>query len=288
MDRRLWAEIEPFGVRLCPGDVVALALPTPTLPPATTTNHYVIGRRHALLVDPATPERRGQDAIGNVTMLLQKNGWHFDGLLLTHHHHDHVGAAMALSRQLDLPIWAHAQTAALLDGQVTVHASIADGAVVAQDDDGSQWRALHTPGHAPGHLVLQNDAHLGMIAGDMVAGEGTIVIDPRDGSMAHYLTSLERMSLALPSFLAPAHGALLPDAQSVLHHYRDHRRAREAKVLAALPAKWTQPYDLLPLAYADVPRWHWPLALRALLAHLIHLQEQGLAEKSRNLWRRRG
>ena len=288
MDRKLRAELEPLGVRVLDGDVLALALPTPTLPPATTTNHYVIGRSRALLVDPATPDRRAQDKLHQTLALLTANGWQFQALLLTHHHHDHVGAAMTLSQRMDLPIWAHAATATRLAGEVTVHAEISDGALVAQDADGSQWRALHTPGHAAGHLVLQNDQHLGMIAGDMVAGEGTIVVDPRDGRMADYLASLERMAQAKPAFLAPSHGAVLPDAQAVLRHYREHRLAREAKVRAALPTKWTPPHDLLPAAYGDVARRHWPLALRALLAHLIHLEEQGLAQGERGLWRRAG
>lgn len=286
MDPKLLAEIESLGaVATCDG-LLHVALPTPTLPPATTTNHLIVGHKRALLVDPATPSTRGQQVLFDLVTRLQAQGWRFEALLLTHHHQDHVGAAPALARRLGLPVWAHAATADLLEGQVEVHLRLADGAVVAEDQDGAPWRALHTPGHAAGHLVLHNQVHGGMIAGDMVAGQGTIVVDPDGGSMAEYLQSLARMADASPSFLAPAHGPVLREGAALLQHYIAHRRQREALVLEALTARWTAPHDLLPTAYRDVSRLAWPLALRSLLAHLIHLQQQGLASVRRGKWRR--
>ena len=287
MDPKLLAEIEPLGaVATCDG-LLHLALPTPTLPPATTTNHWIVGHKRALLVDPATPSVRGQEVLVDLVGRLRQQGWRFEALLLTHHHQDHIGAAPQLSARLGLPIWAHAATAELLAGQVEVHGRVEDGAVVAEDQDGGQWQALHTPGHAAGHLVLHNLRHGGMVAGDMIAGQGTIVVDPDGGSMAQYLHSLARMAELAPSLLAPAHGPVLQGGAAVLQHYIAHRRQREAQVLAALPAGWTAPHDLLPIAYRDVSRLLWPLALRSLLAHLIHLEQQGLALVHSGKWRRR-
>ena len=45
-----------------------------------------------------------------------------------------------------------------------------------------------------------------MIAGDMVASVGTILVEAQDGDMIAYLASLERMRAANPSLLLPAHG----------------------------------------------------------------------------------
>lgn len=272
---------------VAPG-LVRIALPTPTLPPATTTNHYVVGRQIALLVDPSAPARTDQDRLCNLLERLANEAGHrVRGLFLTHHHRDHVGAAQALSQRLGLPVLAHPRTAERLAHEIEVHELVQDGEIVAQDDEG-QWQALHTPGHAPGHLVLQHRAHRGMVAGDMVAGEGTILVDPRDGSMGEYLASLQRMADQGPSFLAPAHGPLLADAAATLARYRQHRLAREAKVLEALPANWTAPEDLLATAYGDVSRLAWPIALRSLFAHLLHLAELGHAEMQAQgqLWRR--
>ena len=53
------------------------------------------------------------------------------------------------------------------------------------------WTAFHTPGHAPGHLCLLAESDRSVIAGDMVAGEGTILINPSEGSIREYIHSLE-------------------------------------------------------------------------------------------------
>lgn len=55
-------------------DLLRIALPTPTLPPATTTNHYVVGWQRAVLVDPATPERASQLKLVALLRELQTQG----------------------------------------------------------------------------------------------------------------------------------------------------------------------------------------------------------------------
>lgn len=265
--------------------LVSLALPTPTLPPATATNHYLVGWQRAVLVDPSTPEPRSQQRLSQLIAALRQQGLQVQALFLTHHHRDHAGAAMTLARQLQLPVWAHATTAQLLADSVTVDRMIDDGEDVAQDATGS-WHAVHTPGHAPGHLCLQHSQHRGVVAGDMVAGEGTILVDPSDGNMGQYLASLGRLRTLRPAFLAPAHGPVLHDADALLAHYQQHRLAREARIATALTTSWQEPADLLPTAYGDVSKLAWPLALRSMLSHLLHLQEQGLAQSQDKRWRK--
>ena len=266
-------------------DLLRLPLPTPTLPPATTTNHYLVGERELLLVDPATPHPAAQGQLLDLLDGLTGLGRRLIGLVLTHHHGDHVGAATALAARLNVPILAHEATARLLDGDVAVDHLLAEGDLLLADGSGPGWRVLHTPGHASGHVILHG-ADGGMIAGDMVAGEGTILVEPGDGSMADYLASLERMRALSPTFLAPAHGPVLTDAQGTLEHYLRHRRAREARIAAALGADWQVDDALLPVAYGDVSRLIWPVALRSLRAHLIHLEQQQLAERKGRRWRR--
>ena len=262
-----------------------IPLPTPTLPPASTTNHYLVGERHAVLVDPSAPARSSRDKLVALLDAARQHGVAVEALFLTHHHRDHVGAAVDLRVRLGLPVWAHARTAELIP-EIAVDRLIADEEVVAENADGSRWQAVHTPGHAPGHLVLWHAGTGAMVAGDMVAGEGTILIDPNDGNMGHYLASLEKMARLHPKMLAPAHGRVLHEALAVLQHYRLHRLAREHKVLEALPTTWTEPDALLPSAYGDVSRLSWPIALRSMQSHLLHLAELGLAQCQDARWRR--
>jgi len=264
--------------------LLRMPLRTPTLPPATTTNHYVLGDEELLLIDPATPHRTAQTRLVALLEAMIATGSRLVGLFLTHHHNDHIGAVTALADRFEVPVLAHAETARLLRGQIAVDRLVEDEDDVLTCRDGRTWRALFTPGHAPGHLVLY-DMGSGMIAGDMVAGEGTIVVDPDEGSMADYLASLARMRALDPAWLAPAHGQVIHDADALLAHYIAHRQQREQRVMHALTADWQADDALLPSAYGDVARLLWPFALRSLRAHLIHLAEQGLAQRQGDRWR---
>jgi len=106
-----------------------------------------------LLADEAT--RRGVlvDGHGEGAPLLERvrrDGIEVTHVLLTHHHADHVdvGEYRALG---DLPVLAHPLCARELGGLVTE--TIEDGDVV-DVAPGLAIRAIHTPGHAAGHLAL--------------------------------------------------------------------------------------------------------------------------------------
>ena len=72
----------------------ALALRTPTLPPAAHTNAYLVGPPGGpvAVVDPGSPYPDQQAALDAVLAELP-----IALVLLTHHHGDHVGGAAALA-----------------------------------------------------------------------------------------------------------------------------------------------------------------------------------------------
>jgi ribonuclease/clavin/mitogillin len=145
---------------------------------------------------------------------------------------------------------------------------------------------LFTPGHAPGHLAFLDERSGAVIAGDLVAGLGTILIDPSEGHMATYLASLERLLALGVGALLPAHGPVIADGPAKLREYLAHRRMREERVAAAL-APAAQPLAALcAVAYADTPAPLWPIAVRSLEAHLIKLAEDGRAIASERGWAR--
>jgi glyoxylase-like metal-dependent hydrolase (beta-lactamase superfamily II) len=248
---------------------------TPTLPPATHTNSYALGLGRVLLVEPATPHEDEQRAwLDWATRLAQRH--ELVAILATHHHPDHIGGAQTFCQSLGLPLWAHAETASRID--VAVERTIDDGEVILL---GSQrWTALHTPGHAPGHLCLVEPS-LGIgVVGDMVASVGTIVIDPIEGDLGRYLIELERLARLDLRIALPAHGDPIPQPTALFRHYIEHRRMREAKVKAALCALGEQGGDLdllLARAYDDTSRSLWPIARLSLEAHLLELARQGTA-----------
>jgi glyoxylase-like metal-dependent hydrolase (beta-lactamase superfamily II) len=227
---------------------------------------YLVGpeRGPVVVIDPGSPYPEQQAALDRVLEMSPPSA-----VLLTHHHGDHVGGAKAVADRWGVPIAAHADTQRRLAGRIAVSQLIGDG------DVAYGALAIATPGHAEGHLCFA--VGNATIAGDMVAGLGTILIDPSEGDMAVYLQSLERLLARPQAMLLPAHGPAIVDGHGKLREYLAHRLAREAKVVAALRDQPRSLAELVAEAYLDTPRVLWGLAERSLLAHLEKLARDGRA-----------
>jgi glyoxylase-like metal-dependent hydrolase (beta-lactamase superfamily II) len=272
---------------VAPG-IERMSLRTPTLPPASETNSYLVhGREGFFLVEPATPYAKEQTMLFDQVQARISRGDMLIGALVTHHHVDHVGAAESFRTEFGVPLFAHATTRRMLEGRVAVDRLVEDGETLP----GTDVRALHTPGHAPGHLCLWSESAKWLVAGDMVASVGTIVIDPDDeGDMAAYLAQLSRMKALRATRMLPAHGDPIDQPEELLAYYIAHRGEREAKVLAAVrdgdrDAKGSVSLgEVVRRAYADTPAWLWPLAAKSARAHLAKLVTEGAVQLRGEGW----
>jgi len=261
---------------------------TPTLPPATHTNAWVLGEGELLVVDPASPYDDQRALLAAALVERIDEGETVAALFLTHHHHDHVSGAVDLQQRLaarghDVPIIAHPVTAQLLTDRVPVHELWHDGEV--HEVGGRQLQVFHTPGHAPGHLVLLDEASGYCVAGDMVAGEGTIAIDPDEGDLGDYLAQLQRLRELKPAALLPAHGPALHQPDAVLSGYIAHRHGRSDQIRTALQHHGPQtPQQLAPRIYPELPTAIHPLAARQILTHLKWLAAHGVARADGERW----
>jgi len=249
-----------------------LALRTPTLPPATTTNTLLIGLRELVVIEPATPDREEQARLNAAIQAKLDLGGELVAIIITHHHVDHIAYADGLRKRYGGRLLAHRATAERVP--FAVDDELSDGDVIALDG-GLQLEALHTPGHAPGHLVLVERSSQIAHVGDLVAGIGTILIDPEDdGDMGLYLESLERVARLGLRALVPAHGPLITDPEGHLRRYIKHRLMRENKLLTALETGPLRREELLARVYDDAPAALWPLADRSLEAHMQKLERE--------------
>ena len=70
-------------------------------------------------------------------------------------------------------------------------------------------RALHTPGHSPGHLSFYLPEIRTLLAGDVVAGEGSTWVGLPEGDVADFLKTVEGL-LELPlTHIGPGHGPIV-------------------------------------------------------------------------------
>src|SRR5258705_7772160 len=153
---------------------------TPTKPPATHTNCYLIYTSQSLLViDPGSPYEDEQRALGTAVDELLAEGRTLTGILLTHVHPDHVGGVSALREHLGdvrgvVRVCAHQLTAAALQ-DIQVDAMLEDEDVLALAGEPLiSLRVMHTPGHARGHLCLYDERTGTLISGDNIVGLGSV------------------------------------------------------------------------------------------------------------------
>jgi glyoxylase-like metal-dependent hydrolase (beta-lactamase superfamily II)/8-oxo-dGTP pyrophosphatase MutT (NUDIX family) len=268
--------------------VAVQPLRSATLPPATHTNAVLLGSEDVLIVDPATPYDDEQERFDALLATLADEGRRVRAVVLTHHHSDHVADVARLSDEHGVEVWAHEETASRVD--FPVHKLIAHNEeLVCPGPVERRFRAIHTPGHARGHLCFLEQNTGVLVAGDMVAAVGSILIDPPEGHMGTYLESLERLLDEDVRRLIPAHGPMQADGKRRLTEQIEHREARHAQVLDALPTTelGATPEEMVPGIYGeDTPTAMYPLAARSVLAALELLVERGDAQHDDGRYRR--
>lgn len=276
---------ERFHIEIHPG-VHVLPLRAPTLPPATTTNTYLLDSDPILLIDPGTPHEDELTPLFHTLDEMLKRDAREILVLLTHHHADHIGAVQAVQQRYGVRVLASAETRDALPEHF-VDGIVAEGHVFDVGMwAGKPWRVdvLHTPGHTPGHLAFRDMRWGAIFAGDLVSGVSTILIPPGEGRMGDYLRSLERCSALEPRLVLPAHGPALP--RDAFAGTLAHRKMREAKILAALTREPQTVEQIVPVVYADTPQAAWGLAAGNVESHLLDLQEHGRVAKDASGWRK--
>ncbi|HYT90790.1 MAG TPA: MBL fold metallo-hydrolase [Gemmataceae bacterium] len=271
-------------------EVQLIPLHTLALPPSTHTNAYLVGRDPAYLFDPGPSDPAEQQRLFDLLDARQRTGYRLAAVVLTHHHSDHIGAAAACAERYRLPVWAHPLTAEVLRGRIEVTRCLQDGERLdlgACPDGSGSWylEAIHTPGHARGHLAFYEPHYRLLFAGDMVSTLSSIVIVPSEGDLAVYLESLRRLQKYDCRLLLPSHGNVSARPAETLRECLEHRARREGQLLEALAAGPRTLDELAPESYKGLPAELMRFARLQLLAGLYKLQREGRVQVVGDGWR---
>jgi glyoxylase-like metal-dependent hydrolase (beta-lactamase superfamily II)/8-oxo-dGTP pyrophosphatase MutT (NUDIX family) len=292
--QQLACRLQPLLTRLDSGEippiwshpsVLLIPLDCQGLPPTTHTNCWVVGTDTVYVIDPGPVDPDEQAKLWRSLDRLPR----LDGILVSHHHPDHIGAVRECAKRYQIPILAHERTAELLAGKISVDRLLEDNDILdlgMAPHRRSRWalQVLLTPGHAPGHLAFFEETYGLLFAGDMVSPLSSMIIAPHDGDLVEYLRSLERLTQLPTRLLLPAHGGPTVRAAHMLGETIKHRHTREQQLLEALQ---TQPHSIAELAlqlYRGYPETVLQLARLQIETGLRKLQQEGRVRVEADRW----
>ncbi len=181
---------------------------------ALETNCYLVydeKTREAVVVDPGAEPKKIIAAIDQLELkpLMIVN---------THGHVDHVGANKNIKEAYSIPLLIHKKDEKILTHALQSGFALMLGAKKSPSPDkyiedgdvlhigGSRLKAVHTPGHSPGGIVLVGDAFI--ISGDTLFNQGVGRTDLPGGDWDQLMTSIKTKIFPLDGELKvfPGHG----------------------------------------------------------------------------------
>ncbi|MDE0668755.1 MAG: MBL fold metallo-hydrolase [bacterium] len=275
------------------GDVVQVAATVQRVTAANSspftfagTGTYIVGRQRVAVIDP------GPDHAAHVAALLAAlEGRTVTHICVTHTHSDHSPASRALAAATGAPVLGfgphppadterHGTGASAVQEEPGDWEFMPDG-VLAHGDvlagDGWTLECLHTPGHISNHLCFALPEERAVFTGDHVMGWSSTIIPPPDGNLGDYLRSLELLIArgGRDRVYWPTHGPAITAPNRYARALLAHRHRRTDQILACLGEGPATLPELVARMYTATPRALRPAAALSVLAHLIHLTEQG-------------
>ena len=160
---------------------------------------------HGFLIDPGAQG----DAL---VRIMQSKQWTIEKILLTHGHFDHIGGIEAIRREMDIPVYIHANGAAYLeDTRRNLSAYCGERVIVRNAhyfNDGATFSleghaspvltTIHTPGHTPDSTTIYDAEDHVAFVGDTIFKGGMGTDQYPGGDRTQLVRSVMERILTLP------------------------------------------------------------------------------------------
>ena len=234
------------------------------------TNTYLIEDADGVtLLDP------GPDSAEHVADLLRLTPAPIVRILLSHTHHDHLGATAALKAATGAPTYGWHNS---VEPSFVPDVKLQDGDTVAG------MVAVFTPGHAADHLCYARPDGV-LFSADHVMGWSSSIVSPPNGNMAAYFASLKLLLGRQDKLYLPGHGPTLHDPHPYVQGLLDHRIAREEAIAAEIARAPANTVGLVEALYSKIDPILKLAAERNVISHLLKLQLEGRAVQDGEVWR---
>lgn len=250
-----------------------------------------------ILID-TTDESASKEYIKTLSSELQRFGCSIQEILITHWHHDHVGAVQSVVKQIkdesgsSLPIKV-SKCRLPLDTDEHKEVDQAWDYNFVQDDhvfetEGATLKAIFTPGHAKDHLCFYLPEEDSLFSGDNVLGETSAHFE----DLYSYMSSLRRILELKPRTIYPAHGPVIKNGTEGIQRYIEHRQKRNQQILDCLRnspnSSSLSVEELVASIYAGLDVKYIPAASSNVSNHLKYLVADGKIEQeegSKEAWK---
>ncbi|MBE8220133.1 MAG: MBL fold metallo-hydrolase [Alphaproteobacteria bacterium] len=238
------------------------------------TGTYIIGTGEVAVIDPGPLLPAHVEAILAALAPDEK----VSHIFITHTHLDHSPAAAPLQARTGAVIYGKPLPSHTTEGD-TMEEDIDDtftpdhiiehGQIITHAD----WtlEALHTPGHLANHICYALHEEKVLFTGDHVMGWATSVVIPPDGNMRDYMHSLDLLLTRDDEIYLPTHGPAIENPKAFVQAYINHRKSREAQIIAQLKVGNTQIKAIVKTLYADTDKRLHGAAALSVFAHIEDL-----------------
>lgn len=278
------------AVPVAPG-LVRVTAPNASPYTFTGTNSFILGHGTVAVIDPGPDDPRQQAALEQAL-----GGKTVEAIILSHTHRDHSASARRLADAWKVPLWfggRHRLSRPLrrfernpikgsCDWDLVPDRVLTNGQVLTV---GGVAISVHaTPGHCANHLAFGLVDTPVLLTGDHIMGWNSTLVSVPDGSMADYLTSLDKV-IALPfTHYVPAHGGPIAEGVNYARALKAHREARNEQVLDAVKAGARSLSAVVSAVYPSIGLPLRGAAAMSVTAHVEYLEGLGLLEVRRGLF----